>query len=147
MSRVFFGAASPRWAALTLSLAGLYNILWGAAVIGAPNFFFDFTGLERPNYPEIWQCVGMIVGVYGVGYLLAARNPLRHWPIVAVGLLGKVLGPIGFVKALIDGRFSASFGLILVFNDLLWWVPFAAILAAARRRHEECRRRGSSVSI
>ena len=41
---------------------------------------------EFPRYPQIWQCVGMIVGVYGVGYLVAASDPLRHWPIVLVGM-------------------------------------------------------------
>lgn len=53
---------------------------------------FDLTGIARVNYPEIWQCVGMIVGVivgvYGIGYLVAASDPRRHWPIVLVGLLG-----------------------------------------------------------
>jgi small multidrug resistance pump len=49
--------------------------------------------MELPRYPDIWQCVGMIVGVYGVGYLIAAFDPLRHWPVILVGLLGKVLGP------------------------------------------------------
>ncbi len=66
------------------------------------------------------------MGVYGVGYALAARDPLRHWPIVFVGLLGKILGPIGFAQALVRGTFPPEFGWTIVTNDLVWWWPFAA---------------------
>lgn len=126
------GAARP-WMRAALKLAAVYNVAWGAVVIAAPHLFFDLTGAERLNYPEIWQCVGMIVGVYGVGYWVASRDPIRHWPIVLVGLLGKVLGPIGFAVALAEGTFPLLFGLTILTNDLVWWAPFAMILWAAAR--------------
>lgn len=113
---------------LTLQLAAIYNILWGTLVILFPNQFFDLFRMERPNYPEIWQCVGMIVGVYGVGYWLAAKDPLKHSPIVLVGLLGKIFGPIGFLQALINQRFPLEFGVNILFNDVIWWIPFYMIL-------------------
>ncbi|MGL4552400.1 MAG: SRPBCC family protein, partial [Gemmataceae bacterium] len=127
----------PAWASRWLVAAGVYNLVWGAAVLAFPHLLFDLVGIERMRYPEIWQCVGMIVGVYGVGYLIAARDPRRHWPIVLVGLLGKVFGPIGFLKALLDGTFPPAFGLTLLTNDLLWWIPFALILRDAARAAEE----------
>lgn len=120
---------------VTLKLAAAYNILWGAFVILWPGALFLWAGLPEPQYPEIWQCVGMIVGVYGLGYYWASRNPIRHWPIVAVGLLGKVLGPIGFIKALYDGVFNSSFAIVIVFNDLIWWFPFSLILYQAYKVH------------
>jgi hypothetical protein len=111
----------------------VYNLVWGAAVIVAPHALFDITGLERMRYPEIWQCVGMIVGVYGVGYLIAARDHRTHWPLVLVGLLGKILGPIGFAIALAKGTFPPLFAVTILTNDLVWWVPFALILRDAAR--------------
>lgn len=117
-----------------LLLAAAYNLVWGTWVVLLPNAYFDWAGMARPTYPEIWQCVGMIVGVYGIGYAIAAFDPLRHWPIVLVGLMGKVLGPIGFTKALSDGSFTPKAGLNILTNDLIWWVPFGLILAAAIRR-------------
>ncbi|MHC5044925.1 MAG: alkyl hydroperoxide reductase [Planctomycetota bacterium] len=117
----------------TLRLAGVYNLLWGAAVVAAPTWGFELAGLAPPRYPSIWQCVGMVVGVYGVGYLAAAPAPLRHWPIVLVGLLGKVLGPIGFLLTAARGELPWGFGWTIVTNDLVWWVPFALILHAAWR--------------
>jgi len=119
-----------RW---VLIAAGIYNLAWGSLAVLAPQWCFRVVGMEVPNYPELWQCIGMVVGVYGVGYLAAARDPLRHWPITLVGLLGKVLGPIGFAGALLAGRFPLAFGWNILTNDLIWWAPFAGILLAAWR--------------
>ncbi len=118
-------------------LAGFYNIGWGAIVVLFPTLLFDRIGLEPPRYPAIWQCVGMIVGVYGIGYIIASRDPNRHWPIVLVGLLGKVFGPLGFVyAALITNELPKSFGWVLIPNDLIWWVPFGMILYAAAKHNQ-----------
>jgi hypothetical protein len=128
----------PAWATWWLRAAAVYNLAWGGLVILFPNLLFDLCGLSPPNYPEIWQCVGMIVGVYGVGYWVAAANPWRHWPVVLVGFLGKVFGPLGFAVALWKGTFPPAFGLTILTNDLVWWVPFALILRDAYR-HERSR--------
>ncbi len=124
---------APVWAIRWLWAAGIYNLCWGAVTIGFPHFLFDLTGIARSNYPEIWQCVGMIVGVYGIGYIIAASDPRTHWPIVLVGLLGKIFGPIGFVVALLRGTFPPLFGLTILTNDLIWWGPFAMILRDAAK--------------
>jgi hypothetical protein len=122
---------APRWMAVTLWAAAIYNLAWGALVILFPLAPFQWAGMEPPNYPQLWQCIGMIVGVYGVGYAIAARDPLRHWPIVLVGLLGKVFGPIGFVHAAWTGELPWIAGLVNITNDLIWWLPFALILRRA----------------
>lgn len=118
-----------------LGVAGIYNLSWGALAILAPTLAFSLAGMAQPNYPELWQCIGMIVGVYGVGYAIAAIDPFRHWPIVLVGLLGKIFGPIGFLKAATEGRMPWSLGWNIVANDLIWWVPFGLILYGAHRFH------------
>jgi hypothetical protein len=125
--------APPAWIVWTLRAAGIYNVLWGAAVVLFPAQPFAWLGMPPPNYPELWQCIGMVVGVYGVGYWIAASDPARHWPIVLVGWLGKVLGPIGFLNAALAGSLPWSFGLVNVANDLVWWVPFTLILYYAWR--------------
>lgn len=125
-----------------LILSAAYNLAWGTAVILAPDRAFVWARMEPPNYPGLWQCIGMIVGVYGIGYAIAAADPLRHWPIVLVGLLGKVLGPIGFLRAAIAGEFPWIAGLTILTNDIIWWVPFSAILVAVwreSRRHPPLR--------
>jgi hypothetical protein len=119
--------------------AAAYNVLWGAAVIIFPLVPFEWAGMEPPRYPELWQCIGMIVGVYGVGDAVAAVDPARHWPIVLVGLLGKIFGPIGFAVSLIRETLPVVAGWTIVTNDLVWWIPFILILRHAfRARAELC---------
>ena len=123
----------PRWIAWSLRAAAIYNIAWGTLVVLFPLAFWRWLSIEPPNYPALWQCIGMIVGVYGVGYWIAARDPVRHWPIVLVGWLGKVLGPIGMLSAGVRGDLPWLFGLVNVWNDLIWWWPFTAALYYAWR--------------
>lgn len=113
---------------LTLKLAGIYNILWGAWVVLFPNQFFELVGMEPINHPMVWQGMGMVIGVYGLGYYWASYNPLVHWPIVAVGALGKLFGPIGFVFNYLQGYVPGSFIYTIIPNDLIWWIPFFIIL-------------------
>jgi hypothetical protein len=124
---------------VVLILGGIYNLLWGAVVILAPELTFGLLGVDLGENADItlaiWQCVGMIVGVYGVGYLVAARDPARHWPIVLVGLLGKIFGPIGFIDAAMNGVLPWSMGWTILTNDLAWWIPFGLMLRHAWRTH------------
>ncbi len=114
-----------------LLAAGVYNVLWGAWAVLFPSAIFHWLNMPQPNYPQFWQCIGMIVGVYGVGYAIAAFDPVRHWPIVFVGFLGKVFGPLGMVQALWTGELPWGFALNCATNDLIWWVPFFLILKYA----------------
>ena len=116
------------WMVMVLRLAAIYNILWGAWVVLSPLSFFELTGMEPLNHPMIWQGMGMVIGLYGLGYWWASYHPIRHWPIVAVGLLGKLFGPLGFVFNYFTGQAPAGFGFTLITNDLIWWVPFFLIL-------------------
>lgn len=130
----------PKWHGTLLKVAAVYNLAWGAVAIAFPMLLFKLVGMDPlPNYPELWQCIGMIVGVYGIGYWIAASDPVRHWPIVLVGLLGKIFGPIGFVQAVLADRFPLAMGCTILTNDLIWWVPFTLILLNARS-HEYGRR-------
>lgn len=137
-----------KWMRRVLLAAALYNIVWGAFAILSPLTLFRWCGFNPlPLYPELWQCIGMIVGVYGVGYGIAATNPLRHWPIVFVGLLGKVFGPIGFVGAVRSGRFPLAMGWTIITNDLIWWIPFGLILWSAVRSNQATSQRRLTLDL
>jgi hypothetical protein len=127
--------------------AGVYNLLWGALTVLYPAWLFDLTGMAPPTYPFIWQCVGMIVGVYGIGYLAAARDPVRHWPIVLVGFLGKIFGPLGYVSGVIRGEVPVEFGWTLLTNDLIWWIPFAVMLYHAFKVNTDTRPSSPAPSV
>ena len=128
----------PRlWMKRVLIAAAAYNLVWGVLAVFAPESVLGWLGVTADIVVvRFWQCIGMIVGVYGIGYAIAARAPYRHWAITVVGLLGKIFGPIGFAFAMADGSLPSSMGLTILFNDLIWWIPFALILwGAARHSH------------
>lgn len=113
---------------LVMRLAAIYNIIWGAWVVLFPSHFFNWANIAVPSYLGIWQSVGMIVGVYGLGYWCSSYNVYIHWPIIMVGYLGKIFGPIGFLWALNRGQIAPQFGYINITNDLIWLLPFSLIL-------------------
>jgi len=106
--------------------AAAYNAIWGTIVGLAPNLFFDWLHIPRPNYPALFQCIGMMVGVYAIGYAFIAWNPVRFGAFVWIGLAGKVLGPLGFVYAVATGQLPLRFGTINIANDILWLPAFIA---------------------
>ena len=117
--------------------AAIYNLAFGLWTILFPQQFFDIFGLQRLPYPALWSCLGMVVGLYGILYAWAAQHLEQGDWIIAVGLLGKVLGPLGWLDAVRRGELpSQTFPLILC-NDLIWYFPFLFYLL----RHREDRSR------
>jgi hypothetical protein len=114
-----------------LFLAGIYNICWGLWTAWDPQWFFRFTGLAPLNHPEIFACLGMVIGLYGILYLEVARRPEQGWLIAAIGLAGKVLGPIGLARLILQGQWPPSAVVLSLTNDLIWWVPFSLYLRDA----------------
>ena len=123
------------------TLAGFYNIVFGLWAALFPDAFFRLLDLGEPSHPAIWACLGMVVGLYGLVYLqVAFTDPARRrtaltfggrrveydftrW-LIALGLLGKILGPIGFVIAVSSRELPLRMLSLVVFNDLIWWAPF-----------------------
>ncbi len=115
--------------------AAIYNLVWGAAMSLFPNAFFRLVRMEPPNYLALWQVVGMFVLCYAPAYWWVARHPSRHRHMIVIGLLGKVLGPIGFVWSAANGKLPWAFGLTILTNDLIWWPSFISYLRQAAREH------------
>jgi hypothetical protein len=124
----------PAWMSTVLKLAAVYNLIWGGWVVLFPRHFFELVGMEPMIHPLVWQGMGMVIGVYGLGYWWASFNPIRHWPIVAVGFLGKIFGPIGFAINYYSGAIPFSFFYTLITNDFVWWIPFFLILLHVHRQ-------------
>lgn len=108
--------------------AGLYNILWGLYTVIGPQWLFRFARMPQDNYPQVFACLGMVLGLYGILYLEVARVPERGWVIAAVGLTGKVLSPIGLARLIWSGTWPARTWILCLTNDLIWWIPFGFYL-------------------
>jgi hypothetical protein len=108
--------------------AGAYNIAWGIYSAIDPQWLFRFAGLAPLDHPAVFSCLAMVVGLYGILYLDVARRPEQGWLIAAVGLAGKILGPIGMAELIARGVWPLSAGMLCLTNDLIWWIPFALYL-------------------
>ncbi|MEO6390264.1 MAG: hypothetical protein ABIP75_00350 [Pyrinomonadaceae bacterium] len=108
--------------------AGFYNILWGLYAAYDPQWLFRFAKMPLANHPEIFACMGMVIGLYGLIYFEVARVPERGWVLAAVGLFGKIFGPIGMAWLIFSGTWPLAAGVLCVTNDLIWWVPFGLYL-------------------
>src|SRR5690349_13753949 len=112
--------------------AGLYNLGRGLYAAIDPQWLFRFAGMPPINYPEVFACLGMVVGLYGIVYVEIARVPERGWLYAAIGLAGKILGPIGWLTLVVRGRWPVATIVLCATNDLIWWIPFALYLYDAR---------------
>src|SRR4030095_7139141 len=108
--------------------AGIYNIAWGLYSVYDPQWLFRFSGLPLLNYPAIFACLGMVVGLYGIIYSEVSRHPEQGGLLAAVGLIGKILGPIGLARVIWSGSWPKSTIVLCLTSDLIWWIPFALFL-------------------
>jgi hypothetical protein len=104
--------------------AAIYNAVWGTWTVLFPNAYFDLIGMDRPVPAALWQVVGMCIAVYAPAYWWMGRHPGRFRNFIIVALLGKTLGPLGFVFSFLSGQLPLAFAWTLLTNDLLWWPAF-----------------------
>ncbi len=120
-----------RFHRIVFALAAVYNPLWGLYSALDPQWLFRFAGMPPLNHPTIFACLGMVVGVYGILYAEVARAPEQGFLLAAVGMLGKVLGPIGLAVLIGRGEWPLRSAILCLTNDLVWWIPFALYLRDA----------------
>ena len=72
--------------------AGCYNLLVGVNLTFFYHEMFKTLGLAKPSPTMYVQLVGLLVGLFGVGYLLVARRPIENRNLLWLGLWSKALG-------------------------------------------------------
>lgn len=109
-------------------VAGVYNVCWGLYAALDPQWLFRFAGMPPLNHPQVFACLGMVVGLYGLVYLEVARAPEKGWLLAAVGLLGKLFGPAGLLYLILSGTWPLATVVLVLTNDVIWWSPFILYL-------------------
>ncbi len=125
----------PKWMPRLLVAAGIYHLLFALWVGFWPYHCFDWIGCARPNHPLIWRAIGFLSCAFGIGFLIAARAPIRHWPIVLIGFIKFAFVVITLVVGLLEGPLPREIIGLVVIDDLIWLFPFAAILWASAEAH------------
>ncbi|MFN9717356.1 MAG: alkyl hydroperoxide reductase [Planctomycetota bacterium] len=124
-----------QWPRIALLAAALQCLIWGVFIVLMPERSSLVYGFSAPPTDLfLWQGTGLIIFLFGVGYTLASFDPDQHWGIVLIGLLAKVLGPIGMLWAVSQGQVPARVLVLIPIHDVLWWIPFALMIRKAVRR-------------
>lgn len=116
------------WMRYLLWFVGGYNILAGVGMICFYHEGFKFLGIPKPELMLPLQLVGVLVGLFGVGYWLVAWSPVENRNILALGFASKALGSalgVGYVAA---GRMPLVFLPVLFFADIVYLPPFLLIM-------------------
>lgn len=116
------------WMSYLLVFAGCYNLLVGLTLVVFYHEAFKTLGLPKPQLMLFVQLVGILVGLFGVGYLIVARNPLKNRNVLMLGFLSKAIGTVFGLGYVILGKVPFSFFVLLVFSDIVYLPPFALIL-------------------
>ncbi len=124
---------AKRWMRLALILGAAYHILFAVWTNLWPFHGFDLLGIPHPNHPMLWRTLGLISGFLGFALFLAASDPIRHWPIVLLGFAKAVAATVIVTFAVSAKTLPASSLFFLPLDDLVWIIPFGAILWAALR--------------
>jgi hypothetical protein len=126
---------SPRWMTQVLWAAGIYHLLFGVWANCWPGHFFHLLGIEQPNHPGLWRCLGFVIGVLGFSLCIASKNPVSRWAIVLLGLLKSLAVTFAISHAVSDEVLPAQVLWMLAFDDVIWIYPFLAILWKSIQAH------------
>ncbi len=85
-------------------------------------------GLPKPELMLFVQLSGLLIGLFGVGYLMVALNPQENRNILLLGFLSKALGSVLSIGYGVLGKVPLSFMVLLFFSDIIYLPPFAIIL-------------------
>jgi hypothetical protein len=116
------------WMRWLLRFVGCYNLLAGFAMIVFYHEGFKMLGIDKPNLMLPLQLVGMLVALFGVGYLLVANNPLQNRNLLLLGFCSKALGSALGVGYVALGKLPVEFLILLFFADIMYLPPFVVIL-------------------
>ena len=116
------------WMRYLLYFVGGYNILAGVTMAVFYHECFAVFDLPKPEIMLPMQLVGVMVGLYGAGYLLTAWNPIENRNVLTLGFFSKLLGSILGVMYVVNGKLPVAFLPILFFADIIYLPPFLAIM-------------------
>ncbi|HET7463067.1 MAG TPA: hypothetical protein VFJ82_17575 [Longimicrobium sp.] len=117
---------------MLLVAAGTCDVVLAALLGLFPATLFGWLGMGVPGKPGVWRLIAVVVGMFGLLYLHAARRE-RARPILAAGLAGKVFALAAWLTAAHHDREIARMFPLVALSSLVWWVPFAARVLAGTR--------------
>lgn len=111
-----------------LRFVAVYNVLAGVGMIVFYHEGYKMLGIPKPTLNLPIQLVGVLVGLFGVGYWLVASNPIENRNVLMLGFWSKALGSVLGVYYLAVGKLPPAFFPVLFFADIVYLPPFLIIM-------------------
>jgi hypothetical protein len=111
-----------------LWFVGGYNLLAGAGMAIFYHEGFKLLDLPKPEFLLPVQLVGLLVGIFGIGYWMVAWNPVENRNVLTLGFLSKLLGSLLGIGYLLAGKVPLVFLPVLFFADIIYLPPFLVIM-------------------
>jgi hypothetical protein len=106
----------------------VYNVLAGLSMLVFYHEAYKMMGIDQPDVKMPLQLVGILVGLFGVGYWITASNPVENRNVLMLGFWSKLLGSCLSGYYVARGKLPAEFMIIVFFADIIYLVPFYIIL-------------------
>jgi small multidrug resistance pump len=116
------------WMKFVLRFAGTFNLLAGAGMICLYHEGYQLLGMPRPEIILPVQVLGVLVGLFGVGYHLVASNPQQNRNLLMLGLLSKAISSSLALWYVATGKLPPRFAVVVFFADVVYVPPFYLIL-------------------
>jgi len=110
-----------------LRFAGIFNLLAGASMICLYHEGYKLLGVPKPQLVLPVQVMGILVGLFGVGYLLVAATPVENRNILMLGFWSKALSSTAAMYYVIVGKLPWSFVPVLFLSDVVY-LPFFYVI-------------------
>jgi len=111
-----------------LRVAGCWNLLAGVSMMTLYHEGYKLLGVAKPELVLPVQVTGILVALFGVGYLMVAARPVENRNLLLLGFLSKALASavaLGYVAA---GRLGWGFAAVVFLSDVIYLPPFWVIL-------------------
>ncbi len=121
-------------------VAALWNLSGGipGVLFPADMYAREFgTPLNDPVLTAIYRGAWGTSLLYGLGFLIVATNPLKHWGIVVMGGLGKALFALNLGYMYASG-WTSKVSLLVILGDLIFvliFILYFRALWAVRKVH------------
>ncbi|MFW6124922.1 MAG: hypothetical protein ACOC46_02130 [Pirellulales bacterium] len=121
------------WMRVVLYIAAGYNVLAGLGMICLYHEGYKLLAIPKPEVILPIQLTGLFVLLFGVGYWLVARAPVRNRNLLLLGFLSKSLGPVFALAYVFIGVMPLVLVPILIVSDIAYLPPMAVILVRLYR--------------
>ncbi len=125
------------WMRTLLRLVAGFNICAGLFMLFDTHDCYIIIGMAKPDLGFPLQLVGILVSLFGWGYYLVARHPLRNRDILRLGFWSKALGSALGTWYVATGKLPPTFVLVYFFADIVYLPPFYLIQRRLDRMAQE----------